>query len=74
MWKVNTRDWGRNHRTGEEKKQMGENATSLELLLQGKKYANKSQTSGRYEVNSCSLRNTLCYSKDIKRSWINFVV
>lgn len=36
MWKVNTRDWGRNHRTGEEKKQMGENATSLELLLQGK--------------------------------------
>lgn len=36
MWKVNTRDGGRNHRTGEEKKQMGENATSLELLLWGK--------------------------------------
>lgn len=64
MWKANPRAGGRNHRQGEEKKQMGERQHRYNCY-HGGRCANKSQTSGRYKV-SCLLGNTLCYSKDIK--------
>lgn len=65
---------GQKSQDGGRKETNGRKCNIFRTVTMGKKYADKSQTSRRYEVNTCSLRNTLCYSRDIKRSWINFVV
>lgn len=71
-WKASLRGGARNHRQGEEEKQAGKRQ-HLSNCYDRAKRANISQTSGRHEV-SCSLGNTLCYSEDIKRSWIKVEV
>lgn len=68
MWKVNpSGERQKNHEQGEEKEKKWVEMQHLYNCYHKKKNANNSQTSGRSEVSS-SLRNTLCHSKDRKRS------